>query len=95
MIYKRAKIYNDGSHYIAIPSENFSHNKGGTHKTKDKQTFGAESKDRQRTNAIKRRVRLMRNLSNKLFINGKSIFPVNSSSTNILWWSYASNVPFK
>jgi hypothetical protein len=60
MIYKRAKIYNDGSHYIAIPSENFSHNKGGTHKTKDKQTFGAESKDRQRTNAIKRRVRLMR-----------------------------------
>ncbi len=60
MIYKRAKIYYDGSHYIAIPSENFSHKKGCAHKSKDKQTLGVMSKDRQRINAIKRRVRLMR-----------------------------------
>ncbi len=49
MIYKRAKIYNDGSHYIAIPSENFSHDnskpqtskgKGGTHKEHFESAYG-------------------------------------------------------
>lgn len=60
MIYKRAKIYYDGSHYIAIPSENFSHRKGGTKKPKDKNDLKTENKERIKTNAIKRRVRLMR-----------------------------------
>ena len=62
MIYKRAKIYYDGSHYIAIPSENFSHKKGGRKKSKDDETLVTERKERQKTNAIKRQVRLMRKL---------------------------------
>lgn len=60
MIYKKAKIYYDGSHYIAIPSENFTRRKGGMNKPKDKGNFEAESKERRNVNAIKRRVRLMR-----------------------------------
>lgn len=60
MIYRRAKIYYDGSHYIAIPSENFTHRKGGTNKPKNKGNLEAESKERRSVNAIKRQVRLMR-----------------------------------
>jgi len=60
VIYKKAKIYYDGSHYIAIPNENFSNKKGNKHRTKNKEFSVSEIKERQKTNAIKRRVRLMR-----------------------------------